>query len=197
MTRARTPTHRPLLSAFRPGATPRSPVVRLSSRRPLSPKPAHNCPSRKRPVNPAWRTANRWHVDCARAESGKKRNHSAARGREGGATGGCPWRESGPLLWRGTGRAANYASQQAGVVRLDPRFRGGDDTGHDGSSRGNAALPVIPAQAGIQERLARPGRSAPPERPRPAAGRSPSGRHLKDAPLQRRELSGKGREASA
>ena len=39
----------------------------------------------------------------------------------------------GRRLGGGIGRAANYASQEAGVVRLDPRFRGSDDTGRDGS----------------------------------------------------------------
>ena len=29
-------------------------------------------------MNAAWRTAKRWHADCARVGSGKKRNHSAA-----------------------------------------------------------------------------------------------------------------------
>jgi|GEM_PF-1725438 len=34
----------------------------------------------KRPVNAAWRTANRWHADRARAESGKKNEESLGRG---------------------------------------------------------------------------------------------------------------------
>jgi len=37
-------------------------------------------------------------------------------------------------------------------VSLDPRFRGGDDTGRDGSSRAPTRPCVIPAQAGIDDK---------------------------------------------
>ena len=79
----------------------------------------------------------------------------------------------------GTRGAANCASQQAGVVRLDPRFRGGDDTGRDGSSRAptralrhsRASGNTRPAPASPSFPRKRESRTRRPLRPFPRAAR--------------------------